>query len=103
MSFYPEAGCEKNCKVARIVLFDPAIKTKTRIGAGTKIGALKQKFPGDIYVTTQGSSAVVYIKLEGGKTAFVLESFSIDWNPDGKYSIDDIPDEIKIVSVHLVP
>jgi len=92
-------NCNNGCKVGEVTIYDPNYKTLQGIGVGSTIKDLKKQYR-NLKIFTSELGVIVYTK-EMDKVAFILENFSLNWRPDGKYFVEDIPEDIKIGGVQL--
>lgn len=85
--------------IRKVVIKDPDILIDQSLKVGVSVKDIIEHYPNPIITTAR--SSVVILPETTEKVALVLESFSIDWKPDGDYKLKDIPDHVKVRSIQL--
>ncbi|MCI5054939.1 MAG: LysM peptidoglycan-binding domain-containing protein [Flavobacteriales bacterium] len=95
------ANCDENddCIVSKVVVEDDDYLFHKGIHVKSTIADVKQRFTNPV-VEVLANSLVVFPDKKV-KICFVLEAFSIEWRENGEYTVEDIPDNTEIVSIHL--
>lgn len=89
---------DQKATIKKVVIKDPALEVN-QLHVGTTIKELQDQYTSPNISVIQNS--VVIFPERSEPVALVLEGFSMDWKPDGNYTLQDIPDHVKVKSIQL--
>lgn len=96
--FEIEPICEQKCKVFRITIKSPKMKTNKLIGIGNNVGDLKRNYTLDEIIQVE---SIVVATIKNENITFVLDDLSIPklWFQNQK--IENMPEHIKITEIFV--
>ncbi len=96
---FSECKNPARCIIQKIVIRDAVFKTKEGAHVGSSIKEIKKIYTNPKVTIIDGG--VVLLPSENNNIALVVEGFSMEWKADGNYNVTDIPETLKIASIHV--